>query len=126
MTLALRPARASDAWTRRRSLAGTKGGARRGACLYRTTPPDWEGLTPDDVRELRRLASEQRASGDRFDIAVGGRERRDDEAAERDYIATLADAGATWWHEILPPTTQLQAVRDHIARGPLRAAMEVP
>jgi alkanesulfonate monooxygenase SsuD/methylene tetrahydromethanopterin reductase-like flavin-dependent oxidoreductase (luciferase family) len=97
-----------------------------GACLYRTTPPNWEDLTPDDVRELRRLAQEQRGSGDRFDIAVGGRERRDDEAAERDYIAALADAGATWWHEFLPPTTQLQAARDHIAQGPLRAAMEVP
>jgi hypothetical protein len=50
---------------------------------------------------------------------VGGRERRDDEHAERRYIRELEEAGATWWHEHLPPTTPLQAVRDHIAGGPL-------
>jgi alkanesulfonate monooxygenase SsuD/methylene tetrahydromethanopterin reductase-like flavin-dependent oxidoreductase (luciferase family) len=90
-----------------------------GACLYRTTPPAWQDLTPADVRELSALAHQQRGSVEGFDIAVGGRERREDEAAERAYIAELAEAGATWWHEFLPPTTPLRAVREHIARGPL-------
>ena len=36
-------------------------------------------------------------------------------------LSALAAAGATWWHEYLPPTTPLSTVRDHIARGPLRA-----
>lgn len=85
-----------------------------GACLYRVEPPDWEDLTPDEVRALRA------AAGERFDIAVGGRERREDEATEREYVRALAAAGATWWHEYLPPTTRLEAVRDHIERGPLR------
>ncbi|HEX6457663.1 MAG TPA: LLM class flavin-dependent oxidoreductase [Thermoleophilaceae bacterium] len=87
-----------------------------GACLYRVEPPDWEDLRPDEVRELRA------AAGDAFDIAVGGRERREDEDAEREYVRELAAAGATWWHEYLPPTMPLRVVRDHIERGPLRAA----
>jgi alkanesulfonate monooxygenase SsuD/methylene tetrahydromethanopterin reductase-like flavin-dependent oxidoreductase (luciferase family) len=91
-----------------------------GACLYRTTPPGWEDLTPGDVRELRAAAQRRRGWAVRFDIAVGGRERRHDEAAEREYITALDEAGATWWHEFLPPATPLQAVREHVAQGPLR------
>jgi hypothetical protein len=104
-------------FTRRRPL--TRALRWDGACLYRTAPPDWEDLTPSDVREIRSLARERRGEG--FDIVVGGRERRDDEEAERDYIIELAEAGATWWHEFLPSTTPPEAVRDHIARGPLVA-----
>jgi alkanesulfonate monooxygenase SsuD/methylene tetrahydromethanopterin reductase-like flavin-dependent oxidoreductase (luciferase family) len=86
-----------------------------GACLFRATPPDWEDLTPDDVRALRAARPEEG-----FDIAVGGRERSDDDAAERAYIAALGAAGATWWHEWMPPSTPLDRVRAHIAAGPLR------
>ena len=55
-----------------------------------------------------------------FDIAVGGRERDEDEAAEREYLAAIAAAGATWWHEFLAPGTPEEAVREYIERGPLR------
>jgi alkanesulfonate monooxygenase SsuD/methylene tetrahydromethanopterin reductase-like flavin-dependent oxidoreductase (luciferase family) len=85
-----------------------------GACLYRAKPPDWEDLAPGQVAELRR------DSRDGFEIAVGGRERREDETAERDYIGAIAAAGATWWHEYLPPATPLEEVRRHIHGGPLR------
>jgi alkanesulfonate monooxygenase SsuD/methylene tetrahydromethanopterin reductase-like flavin-dependent oxidoreductase (luciferase family) len=85
-----------------------------GGCLYRAEPPDWEDLTPEQIREFRALAPPG------FDIAVGGRERREDEAAEREDVRGLAAAGATWWHEYLPPTTPLDTVREHITRGPLR------
>ena len=91
-----------------------------GACLYRTTPPDWEDVTPADVRTLRADATARRGSADGFDIAVGGRARREDEAAERGYVTALAEAGATWWHEFLAPVTPLEAARAHIAGGPLR------
>jgi alkanesulfonate monooxygenase SsuD/methylene tetrahydromethanopterin reductase-like flavin-dependent oxidoreductase (luciferase family) len=92
-----------------------------GACLYRAAPPAWEDVTPDDVRALRADAARVRgddAAG--FDIVVGGRARRADEAAERAYVAALAEAGATWWQEHLEPATPLEAVRAHIAGGPLR------
>jgi len=86
-----------------------------GSCLYRVKPPDWDDVTPDDVRELRADAGSRP-----FTIVVGGRRRRDDERAERDYVAALAEAGADWWQEYLSPETPLEAARDHIARGPLR------
>ncbi len=85
-----------------------------GACLYRVKPPAWEDLTPEEVATLAGAAP------DGFEIAVGGRERRDDEAAEREYVSALADAGATWWHEYLPPAAPLEQARRHIAAGPLR------
>jgi alkanesulfonate monooxygenase SsuD/methylene tetrahydromethanopterin reductase-like flavin-dependent oxidoreductase (luciferase family) len=85
-----------------------------GACLYRAAPPDWEDLTPDDVRALRADRPEPE-----FDIVVGGRERRADEAAERAYIEALADAGATWWHERVPPSAPVDLVREYITGGPL-------
>jgi alkanesulfonate monooxygenase SsuD/methylene tetrahydromethanopterin reductase-like flavin-dependent oxidoreductase (luciferase family) len=94
-----------------------------GACLYRAVPPDWEDLTPDDVRALRRAAREHRGTDEGFDIAVGGRAPREDRDAERRYVASIAAAGATWWHEYLAPTTPLDAVREHIVRGPLRDAV---
>jgi alkanesulfonate monooxygenase SsuD/methylene tetrahydromethanopterin reductase-like flavin-dependent oxidoreductase (luciferase family) len=95
-----------------------------GACLYRSVPPAWDDLTPDDVRDLRRAARDTRGpeAGDAFVIAVGGRGRRADEE-ERPYVAALADAGADWWHEFLVPATPLAQVREHIECGPLRDAV---
>jgi alkanesulfonate monooxygenase SsuD/methylene tetrahydromethanopterin reductase-like flavin-dependent oxidoreductase (luciferase family) len=85
-----------------------------GSCLYRIQPPDWEDMRPEDVRALRQ----QR--GERFDIAVGGRRRRDDGAAERELVASIAEAGASWWNEWVPPDTPLERVRELIGGGPLR------
>ena len=87
-----------------------------GSCLYRVPPPAWEDLTPDDVAALRAdagLAS--------YVVAVGGRERRDDLAAERAYVASLADAGADWWHEYVPPRLGLAEAKLRIESGPITA-----
>jgi alkanesulfonate monooxygenase SsuD/methylene tetrahydromethanopterin reductase-like flavin-dependent oxidoreductase (luciferase family) len=87
-----------------------------GSCLYRIPPPDWEDLTPADVAALRAdagLAS--------YVVAVGGRERRQDLAAERRYVASLADAGADWWHEYVPPALGLAEARRRIESGPVSA-----
>jgi alkanesulfonate monooxygenase SsuD/methylene tetrahydromethanopterin reductase-like flavin-dependent oxidoreductase (luciferase family) len=86
-----------------------------GACLYRVTPPEWEDVTPQEIGQLRAEAGARP-----FTIAIGGRQRRDDEAAEREYVAAIAEAGADWWHEYLPPSRPLEDVRAHIERGPLR------
>ena len=85
-----------------------------GACLYRVAPPAWEDLTPDEVRALRA------DGGPGFEVMVGGRERRADLDAERAYLAELGAAGASWWHEYLPPATPEADVRAHIDAGPLR------
>jgi alkanesulfonate monooxygenase SsuD/methylene tetrahydromethanopterin reductase-like flavin-dependent oxidoreductase (luciferase family) len=89
-----------------------------GACLYKALPPEWDDMTPDDVREFRRLASGAGREG--FVIAIGGRQRREDLGTEREYVASLADACADWWHEWVHPQTPLDTVRALIAAGPLR------
>ncbi len=91
-----------------------------GACLYHGIPPEWDDLTADDVRALRREARERRGDDD-FVVAVGGRERRADLAAETDYVTSLAEAGATWWHEYVPPRLSQEEARSIIERGPIRA-----
>ena len=86
-----------------------------GACLYRVPPPEWQDVTADDVAALRADAG--RAS---YVIAVGGRERREDLAAERAYVASLAGAGADWWPEYVPPRLDPAEARRHIVAGPIR------
>jgi hypothetical protein len=54
-------------------------------------------------------------------VAVGGRERREDLVAERRYVASLADAGADWWHEYVPPRLDRAEARRRIVAGPIRA-----
>ena len=96
-----------------------EGAALDGACLYRVPPPAWRtshpttspacAPTPSTVAEAPYL------------IAVGGRERRQDLAAERRYVASLADAGADWWHEYVPPRLDRAEARRRIVAGPVRA-----
>jgi hypothetical protein len=86
-----------------------------GSCLYRIPPPEWEDLTPDDVASLRADAGSSS-----YVIAVGGRERRDDEATERRYVSAVAEAGADWWTEYVPPRVGLEEARRRIIAGPLR------
>ena len=94
-----------------------------GSFLYkaRAAAPDGEDakeglMTADDVRRLRAMA------GDRsFDIAVGGAPRGDDVDAERAHIRAIAQAGATWWVEWIPPGDR-DTMRRAVDRGPLRAA----
>ena len=91
-----------------------------GACLYRVPPPPWEDLTADDVAALRADAG-HRPGRAPYVVAVGGRERRDDLDAERAYVASLADAGADWWHEYVPPRLALEEARRRILSGPITA-----
>ncbi len=97
-----------------------------GACLYRIPPADgWEGVTPDDVRRLRADAEERADGGDGFVILVGGRERAHEPnqvASDRRYVAELAEAGADWWQEYVPPRLSYDEARRRIEAGPLRPA----
>jgi alkanesulfonate monooxygenase SsuD/methylene tetrahydromethanopterin reductase-like flavin-dependent oxidoreductase (luciferase family) len=85
-----------------------------GIVPYRCRDTDsWADVDAGQVAELRRRL------GPAADIAIGGRRRRADQAAEREYVAGLADAGATWWLEFVPPGDPAE-MRDLVARGPLR------
>jgi alkanesulfonate monooxygenase SsuD/methylene tetrahydromethanopterin reductase-like flavin-dependent oxidoreductase (luciferase family) len=96
-----------------------------GACFFIPThysadnisQRDW---TREDVRALLEKVAGLRPNGSQsFDVVVGGRERLADWDAERALIASLDEAGATWWNEWIPPNNR-QAVEGAIARGPLR------
>lgn len=87
-----------------------------GACLYGVPPPDWLDLTPEDVAGLRAEAADPS-----YVVAVGGRQRRDDAASERRYVASLAAAGADWWHEYLPPSMPYDEALSRIKAGPVTA-----
>jgi hypothetical protein len=77
-------------------------------------------MSPEDVRKLREMAGNKP-----FDIAVGGHARPDDNEpdaveAERAHIRAVADAGATWWKEWIPPGDR-ETMRAAVDRGPLRS-----
>jgi probable F420-dependent oxidoreductase len=95
-----------------------------GACLYRIAPEEgWEDVTPDDVRRLRDDATARPDGGRDFVIVVGGRERATDDAglaADRDHVAALAEAGADWWQEYVPPRLPFDEARRRIEAGPVR------
>ncbi len=93
-----------------------------GSCMYKHTfGGPWEDWTPDDVRAFRALVDHERGASASFDIALGGRHRYEDGEAERVLIKALAEAGATWWVEYLPPQIGgWDEFHTALLRGPLR------
>jgi alkanesulfonate monooxygenase SsuD/methylene tetrahydromethanopterin reductase-like flavin-dependent oxidoreductase (luciferase family) len=87
-----------------------------GACLYKHKT---HYMMPEDIRALKAFVESQRGASSRYDISVGGSKRREDWDEERAYIKSLAEAGASWWIEYVPPD-DLDKMRSAIARGPLR------
>lgn len=87
-----------------------------GSLLYKETHGGpWEDMMPEDVAALRG-----RAEGRPFTIAVGGTGRREEVDALRDHVRAVAEAGADWWIEWVPPGAR-DAMRAAVARGPLDA-----
>jgi len=78
-------------------------------------------MTPDDIRALQTFVEQQRGSLEGYDIVVSSSRKNPDGEAERAYVKSLAEAGATWCAEYLSPHLgNLETVQAHIARGPLR------
>jgi alkanesulfonate monooxygenase SsuD/methylene tetrahydromethanopterin reductase-like flavin-dependent oxidoreductase (luciferase family) len=92
-----------------------------GICAYMEmgTFDEWQDQTPEYVAEVARLITERRGTLEGYDIVTGGRSRGDDWDADREIIARLDDAGATWWVEYIEAAEDLAAHRKLIARGPL-------
>jgi alkanesulfonate monooxygenase SsuD/methylene tetrahydromethanopterin reductase-like flavin-dependent oxidoreductase (luciferase family) len=75
-------------------------------------------LTPEQVAEIRRKATERRPEGAPFDIVIEGVTPPGDEAA-LEKVRAMADAGATWWVESMWDNPGgLDAVRERIKAGP--------
>jgi len=89
-----------------------------GSRLYRHQA---DTMTPEDVRTLRAFVQQQRGSVGGYDIVVSGSRQNPDQQSERDRLRSLAQAGATWCAEYLPPDeANLEQVRASIAQGPLQ------
>ncbi len=84
-----------------------------------TDTREWSDYTPDEIAGMAGDIAALRTTATPFDIAIGGRRRRPDEQAERRYLDEIADAGATWWLEFVPPAPADEMIRA-IQRGPLR------
>ena len=81
------------------------------------------GLTPEDVRAMRRYAEENRPHGSPFDIVCEGETPGDDPGYAASLVRPLAEAGATWWIEA--PWSSPNEPEDlgrRIAEGPPRVA----
>lgn len=87
-----------------------------GSCLYKHQE---HYMMPEDVRALKAYVEKERGTLDGYDIATGGSRRRADWEEERGYIQSLAEAGATWWVEAVPPD-EPGVMQACIERGPLR------
>jgi hypothetical protein len=91
-----------------------------GAMLYKETHGGpWQDMTAQEVRQLREMVEQQRGTAETYDITVGGRRRAEDWEQEQMLIRTLAEAGASWWLEWIPPSDR-QMMRAAVKRGPLR------
>ena len=78
-------------------------------------------MTPDDIRALQAVVKQKRGTLDAYDIVVSSNRQDSHEEEGRASLRALAEAGATWCAEYLPPGIgDLATVRAHIARGPLR------
>jgi len=76
-------------------------------------------LTPEDVREMSRIASEQRGEDEPFDIRISGSSNGESPDEARRKVARFAEAGATWWDETLPPSgMSLGEARERVRLGP--------
>jgi probable F420-dependent oxidoreductase len=95
-----------------------------GACLYKavelgSAKDSDESLSPEEIGKLRRFVEQNRPSLASYDIVAGGPERKQDTDDERDRIRRLAEAGATWFNEWIPPG-EPDTMLSCIARGPMR------
>jgi alkanesulfonate monooxygenase SsuD/methylene tetrahydromethanopterin reductase-like flavin-dependent oxidoreductase (luciferase family) len=87
-----------------------------GSCAYKGSPAEpWQDMTPDDVRAVAGAG----AGRPGLDVVVGGRRRGEDWDRDREHIAAVAAAGATWWSEWIEPVDR-EATYEAVRRGPLR------
>ncbi len=86
-----------------------------GAALFKPNT-NW---TAADVRALKAALEAEHPLPATFDIVVGPMERSADTEEKRDWMQSLAEAGATWWVEWIPPG-EPDMMRREAARGPLR------
>jgi hypothetical protein len=92
-----------------------------GCCVYVGTPGSAEDrpIEADDIRGILALVARERGTTEGYTVCVGGSRPDPDRERQRAHIRSLAEAGATWWNDWIPPC-DLVETREIIRRGPLR------
>ena len=91
----------------------------------------WDGVCPigpggdgdmstDDYREMLAYISQYRTSGEPFEVLVSGETTGADHASDTDKVAPFAEAGGTWWQELLNWNHTIEQVHERIRLGPPR------
>lgn len=81
--------------------------------------PFTDQISPEQVSELRTLATEQRGTDAHFDIVIPQMGRTGDATSDRRRMQDFADAGATWVLDAaFPGAESREAVLDRVRRGP--------
>lgn len=95
-----------------------------GAVLYPAAAPgsaedSEQPLTPQQISGIRDFIDTHRTSPGPFDIVAGGPERGPDPGRTRELVRQSAQAGATWFSELIPPGAPA-TMRAVITQGPIR------
>jgi alkanesulfonate monooxygenase SsuD/methylene tetrahydromethanopterin reductase-like flavin-dependent oxidoreductase (luciferase family) len=97
-----------------------------GACPYKIGEESeygGEGMTPADIHALKSAIAAQRTRSRPFDIISGGETPGDDPAQASAILTPLAEAGVTWWTELVGSYRgDGDAMRARILQGPPRIA----
>jgi probable F420-dependent oxidoreductase len=76
-------------------------------------------LSPDEVRDIATYVAAHRQDDGPFDLVIGGETPGDDPSQAASVIAPYADAGVTWWQEMVHGFRgPLAAMRARIQQGP--------
>ena len=77
-------------------------------------------LSPDDVREIKRLVIDHRSGNRPFSLAVA-LNTSGDRVADVERAQLYEAAGADWWQEgVYPPAKNLEALQSIVRKGPPR------
>ena len=77
-------------------------------------------LSPDDVREIKRLVMDHRNGSRPFSLAVA-LNTSGDRVVDVERAQLYEAAGADWWQEgVYPPAKNLEALQSIVRKGPPR------
>jgi hypothetical protein len=78
----------------------------------------WKELKPNHVREIKALVDENRKLNWFFDIVVEETSPGDDPIVATEKVMPWAEAGATWWIELMWNEKDPEKLRQRIRQGP--------
>ena len=78
-------------------------------------------MSPQQILPVVDFLREQRGTLSSFDIVVHGISAGQRDAGDNEVVRELADAGVTWWNELLDrPSVPFQALEQRVQQGPPR------